>query len=138
MNFLISDLRYALRQLLKTPGLALLATSTLALGIGANTAIFTIIEDVLLRPLPYPHSERLIIAAPKADKPDFGSTSWLNYQDIRNQSSMLDAVGSYSEDVSVVETAAGSINVAAPRVTPNLFSVMGVNQSWDEPSEKKR
>jgi len=64
MQTLFYDLRYALRQLGKTPGLAMLAILTLALGVGANTAIFTIIESVLLRPLPYPHSDRLLVIAP--------------------------------------------------------------------------
>ena len=83
MQTLFQDLRYALRQMGKTPGLALLAILTLALGVGANAAIFTVIESVLLRPLPYPHSDRLVYIAPKQDNPGFGSTSWLNYRDIR-------------------------------------------------------
>src|ERR1019366_6776627 len=89
---LFSDLRYALRQLRKTPGLALLAILTLALGVGANTAIFTVIESVLLRPLPYAHSDRLQLIAPAGDKTGFGSTSWLNYRDIRAQSTLFENV----------------------------------------------
>ena len=86
MQMLVYDLRFALRQLRKTPGMALLAILTLALGVGANTAIFTVIESVLLRPLPYAHSDRLVYIGPRSDKPDFGATSWLNYRDIRGQS----------------------------------------------------
>ena len=71
MRSLVQDLHYALRQLRKTPGMAVLAVLTLALGIGANTAIFTVIQNVLLRPLPYPHSDRLVNIAPGTDKPDF-------------------------------------------------------------------
>jgi predicted permease len=126
MISLFHDLRYALRQLRKTPGMAALAILTLALGIGANTAIFTVIQNVLLRPLSYPHSDRLVYIGPKADKPGFSSTSWLNYTDIRNQSRILQAVAGYSEDVSVVEAQDGSVSVAGPRVTPNLFSMLGV------------
>ena len=63
MQTLFQDLSFALRQLRKTPGLAVLAIVTLALGVGANTAIFTVIESVLLRPLPYPHSDRLLYIA---------------------------------------------------------------------------
>jgi len=125
MLSLIQDLRYALRQLRKTPGMAVLAVLTLALGIGANTAIFTVIQNVLLHPLPYPSSNRLVNIAPKTDKPSFGTTSWLNYVDIRNQSRLLDAVAGYSEDVTVVESADSSVSVAAPRGTPNLFSMLG-------------
>jgi predicted permease len=126
MQTLLYDLRYALRQLRKTPGPALLAILTLALGVGANTAIFTVIESVLLRPLPYAHSDRLLTIGPAGAKPSFGSTSWLNYRDIRDQSRELSAVAGYSSDVSVVESHDSSQSVVAPRVTPNLFSMLGV------------
>ena len=119
------DTRYALRQLRKSPGFALLAIGTLALGVGANTAIFTVIESVLLRPLPYAHADRLIFIGPKTDTPHFQPTSWLNYHDIRSQSRLLKDVAGYSEDLSVVENADGLQNVVAPRVTPNLFSMLG-------------
>ncbi len=125
MQTLFHDLRYALRQLGKTPGLALLAILTLALGVGANTAIFTVIESVLLRPLPYAHSDRLLYIAPKGDKPGFGSLSWLNFRDIRDQSRLIEAAAGYSEDGSVIESNDGSVSVAAPRVTTNLFAILG-------------
>ena len=57
---MVSDLRYAWRQLRKAPGFALTAMLTLALGIGATTAIFTLVYDVMLRPLPLPHAEQLV------------------------------------------------------------------------------
>jgi predicted permease len=125
MQTLLNDLRYSLRQLLKSPGLSLLAILTLALGVGANTAIFTVIENVLLRPLPYAHSERLLFIGPKSDKPGFNSTSWLNYTDIRTQSKLLQDAAGYNEDVSVLESGDGSQSVVAPRVTTNLFSMLG-------------
>src|SRR5579872_4609586 len=125
MGTLFQDVRYALRQLRKTPGMALLAVATLALGVGANTAIFTVIESVLLRPLPYAHSDRLLFIGPAGNKPSFGSTSWLNYRDIRDQSKLLKDVAGYSEDVSVLESNDSSQSVVAPRVTPNLFAMLG-------------
>src|ERR1700741_3633517 len=99
---ILQDLKFALRQLRSSWGFAALAVVTLALGIGANTAMFTVVESVLMRPLPYPHSERLLYISP-ADQPGFGSSSYLNYRDIRDQTQRLEQVGGYSEDVSVVE-----------------------------------
>ena len=125
MRTLFYDLRYALRQMGKAPGLAVLAILTLALGVGANAAIFTVIENVLLRPLPYPHSDRLVYIAPKQDKPGFGSTSWLNYRDIRAQSKLLRDAAGYAYDGSVIESQDGSLSVVAPRVTTNMFSMLG-------------
>jgi putative ABC transport system permease protein len=126
MRTSFNDLRYALRQLRKAPGMAALAVFTLALGVGANTAIFTVIENVLLRPLPYAHSDRLIYIGSSADPRGFSTTSWLNYQDIKAQSTLLQSVAGYSEDVSVLQTQDSSQTLAAPHVTPNLFSMLGV------------
>jgi putative ABC transport system permease protein len=125
MQNLLYDLRYAIRQLRNTPGMALLAILTLALGVGANTAIFTVIDSVLLRPLPYAHSDRLVFIGPGGDKPAFGSTSWLNYKDVRDQSKLMEIVAGYAEDVSVLESRDSSVGVIAPRVTPNLFTMLG-------------
>ena len=124
MQALISDLGYAVRQLKKTPGLAVLAILTLALGVGANTAIFTVIESVLLRPLPYPKSNRLVYVGP-ADQPGFANTSWLNYRDIRDQSRLMETVAGYSVDIGVIEGGNGPESVVVPRVTTNLIPMLG-------------
>jgi putative ABC transport system permease protein len=123
-NFLY-DLRYGIRQLLRTPGMAVMAVLTLALGVGANAAIFTVIDSVLLRPLPYVHPNLMVFIGPKGDKPAFGSTSWLNYKDVRDQSKLLEASAGFNEDVSVLETHDSSVSVVAPRVTTNLFTMLG-------------
>ena len=125
MQPLLHDLKFALRQLRKSPGMSILAVLTLALGVGANAAIFTIIESVLLRPLPYANSNRMVYIGPGADKPGFGANSWLNYSDIKAQSRLLEDVAGYSEDGSVLEVADGSQSVAAPHITTNLFPLLG-------------
>ena len=125
MQNLLYDLRYAIRQLRNSPGMAILAVVTLALGVGANTAIFTVIDSVLLRPLSYANSDRLVFIGPGGDKPAFGSTSWLNYRDIAEQSKLLEATAGYAEDVSVIQTQDSSASVVAPRVTPSLFPMLG-------------
>src|ERR1700683_2000397 len=101
MNSFLVDLRFALRQLRKSPGFAALAVLTLAFGIGANTAMFTIVESVLIRPLPYAHPERLIRVGPPNGS-GLGDTSWLNYRDIRDQTQNMDSLACYAEDVGVV------------------------------------
>src|SRR3954447_18903955 len=65
---MISDLRYAVRMMVKFPGFTAVAVITLALGIGANSAIFSVVEGTLLRPLPFPHSDRLVRLYESADE----------------------------------------------------------------------
>ena len=120
------DLRFAIRQLGKNPGATILAVLTLALGIGANTAIFTVIESVLLRKLPYANSERLVFIGPPLERPGFANTSWLNFRDVQAQSRQVEQVAGYSEDFGVLENQNGSQSVSAPRVTTNLFGMLGV------------
>ncbi|HTB98528.1 MAG TPA: ABC transporter permease [Terracidiphilus sp.] len=125
MEALLNDLRFALRQLRKMPGMSLLAVVTLALGVGANAAIFTVIESVLLRPLPYADSASLISIGPHSDKPAFSTTSWLNFRDIQDHSRLLVDSAGYSDDISVLEAPEGSQSIVAPRVSTNVFSMLG-------------
>jgi len=120
------DMKFALRQLHKTPGMTFLAILTLSLGVGANTAMFTVIESVILRPLHYENSSRLVFIGPPSEKSSFGSTSWLNYHDIRAQSKLLQNVAGYSSDLIVMESTDSSQRIIASRVTTNLFSMLGV------------
>src|SRR5262249_33197482 len=124
MQTLLQDVRYALRQLRNSPGFAALAVVTLGLGIGANTAMFTVVESVLLRPLPYQNAGRLMFIGP-ADQEGFGSTSWVTYVDVRNQAQKLENVALCSQDVGVVQGKDGSMSVVTPGVTPNIFSLLG-------------
>lgn len=115
MQTLLQDLRFALRQLRNAPGFAVLAVLTLAFGIGANTAMFTVVESVLIRPLPYAHPDRLVRIGP-ANVSGLSNTSWLNYRDIRDQTRNMDSMGCYAKDVGVVRGKDGSVS-HSPRHT---------------------
>src|SRR6185503_6842526 len=98
MQTLFQDLRYGARMLRKRPGFALIAIVTLALGIGANTAIFSVVNGILLRPLPFDHPERLVRVY--VTVPDRGiknnPASYLNFTDWRSRNSVFDAMAAYS------------------------------------------
>src|SRR5438445_9207401 len=92
----MNDLKYAFRQLLKNPGFTAVAVLTLALGIGANTAIFSVVNAVLLRPLPYPESERLVWLSERGPNFPTMSISYPNFSDWRAQQTVFDHIGVYN------------------------------------------
>src|SRR5205823_13137232 len=89
---LAQDLRYGVRMLVKSPGFTLVALVTLTLGIGANAALFSIVNAVLLRPLPYPHAEQLVTL--HMSKPNFptGAISFPNFRDWQAQNHTFSAM----------------------------------------------
>ena len=126
MSSIFNDLAFALRQLRKSPGFALTAILTLALGIGANAALFTVIESVLIRPLPYYAADRLIIFGPPGQAAEsYASTSWKNLEDIRERSHVLEDAAGYEGDVAIIQTAQGGETVFGPKVTANLLDMIG-------------
>src|ERR1044071_9208362 len=89
---IVRDLRYAIRVLTSRPGFTAVAIVTLALGIGVNTAIFTVVNAVLLRPLPFRDPARLMLLVERTSQFPTLTTSWQNYVDWRDQSRSFDAV----------------------------------------------
>src|SRR5437868_6159268 len=132
----MNDLRFAIRQLRKSPGFTSVAIITLALGIGANTAIFSVVEGALLRPLPFPNAERLVRIYEALDENGAGSAT-LNLSD-RTTARFREFGRDIFEDVaggtggaSVVGAKAGSPaqTVPAALVTYNFFNVLGLPPS---------
>src|SRR5207237_2889656 len=78
---MLDDLRFAFRQLVKNPSVTIVAIFALALGIGANTAIFSVVNAVLLRPLPYPDADKLIVLRERSNAFERGSVGYMNWLD---------------------------------------------------------
>ena len=123
MQTMLQSLLFAGRQLRRSPQFTILAVAGLALGIGANTAMFTVVESVFLRPLPYADPGRLVYVAASGGE-SAGAISWLDYVDIKNQSRSLASVAGYSNDVGVVQSNGASISIVSSEVTPNLFDIL--------------
>jgi putative ABC transport system permease protein len=124
----MNDLRYALRQLRKSPGFTLIAVLTLALGIGANTAIFSVIYAVLLQPLPYPDGDRIVILTETdANQPQI-SVSYPDYVDWKRDNTVFENIAvsrRESFNLSGLEGRAPE-QISGGLVTANFFKVVGL------------
>ena len=125
MQTLLQDLRYAFRLLAKSPGFTAIAILTLALGIGANSAIFSVVNGVLLRPLAFRDPSRLVIVAEKSPFPTI-STSYENYVDWRDQSRSFESMEA-TRGTGLSLTGAGEPELLQARMaTAGLFPLLGV------------
>jgi putative ABC transport system permease protein len=125
----MNDLRYALRQLRKSPGFTLIAVLTLALGIGANTAIFSVIYAVLLQPLPYPEGDRLMILTETDSNQPQISVSFPDYVDWKRDNTVFEHLAisrRESFNLSGLENRAPE-QISGAIVTANFFKVIGLN-----------
>jgi putative ABC transport system permease protein len=125
----MNGLRFALRQLRKSPGFTAIAIITLGLGIGANTAIFSVINAVLLRPLPYPEPDRLVLIRERTNIFDSGSVSLPNYLDWRAGQRGFTDLALFRRDDANLSGASSDVEaerVVSARVAYNFLSVLGV------------
>ena len=143
MNGLFQDVRYALRQLRKSPGFTSAAVLMLALGIGANTAIFSMVNAVLLRPLPYQEADRLVMVWEQ--NPHRGwfenVVSAANFLDWKKQNDVFTDLAAFESNFFNLSGGNKPEEIAGERVTTNLFSVLGVRPLRGRlflPEEEKR
>jgi len=124
----LQDLRYAHRALRKTPGFTAVAILTLALGIGANTAIFSVVNTVLLRPLPYPNASRLVMVWEKILNFGPGNTpaSQADYLDFRDQNQVFENIAAFENRSFNLSGTAQPARVTGARVSSTLFATLGV------------
>ena len=129
MSAFLSDLRYAWRTVQRSPGFAVLVVAIMALGIGANTAVFSVVNGVLVKPLPYPGADRLVTL--RTVFLATGSTQTLvsiaNYRDWRDQSASFEAMATYRFGESPVASETTAEYGRTASVDAPFFRVLGVN-----------
>ena len=128
MNTLLQDIRFGLRMLLKSPSVSIVATIALALGIGANTAIFNVVNAVLLRPLPFPNPESLVAVFETNPERGLqrGSHSYPNFMDVRAQNTVFEHMCSYHGGDFIMTGRGEPARLQGEIVTADLFSLLGV------------
>lgn len=126
---MLSDLRYAIRMLIKSPAFSVIAIVALALGIGANTAIFSVVDSVLLRPLPYPEPDKLILLRERMQMFESGSVSYPNYLDWRAAQHVFTDLALYrreSMNLSSRDQSSPPERIAAGVMSYNMMQVVGL------------
>jgi putative ABC transport system permease protein len=138
---MLSDFRYALRQLAKSPGFAAVAILTLALGIGANTAIFSVTNAVLFRALPYKDPARIVAVNKVSSDFGLGGLTAGAFLDFREQSATFEHLAAYDENEFTLTGAGDPERIVSAEVSSALFPLLGVNPSLGRsftPEEENR
>jgi len=133
MRTLVQNLRYTIRGLKNNPGFTLVAVLTLALGIGANSAMFSIINGVLLRPLPYSDPQNLVLLSESWPQFPRLSLSYENYKDWRDQSRSFEAIGAVRNSVMTMTGIEEAERIPAQNATASLFNLLGVQPELGRP-----
>jgi predicted permease len=127
METLLQDLRYGLRMLAKSPGFTVIAILTLALGIGANTALFSVVNGVLLNPLAYPHSGQLVAIYGKTPGYEHASINYSNFLDWQRQTQTFSSMAMYrNQDYNLIGTGEVAERVRGYMISADFFSTLGV------------
>jgi putative ABC transport system permease protein len=123
---MLSDLRYAFRQLAKSPGFTIVAVLTLALGIGANTALFSLINGVLLKPLPYPHADRIVQVWEPADQGKWNVVAPGVFLDWKKQSGTFEYLAAFMEGDFILTGTGEPEQVHGVRMSANGLNILAV------------
>jgi putative ABC transport system permease protein len=126
MNILLRDIRYALRMLVKSPGFAAIAILTLALGIGANTTLFSVVDGVLLNPLPYPRSSQLTAIYERNAGSDLAPISYLNFLDWQRETRTFSSMAIYRGENYNLTGAGHAERLNGSMISAGFFSTLGV------------
>jgi predicted permease len=127
MGALIQDIRYAFRLLIKNPGFTIVAILTLALGIGANTAIFSVVDSVLLRPLPYPGPDKLVAISEKTANFESSSISYPNFLDWQRRNTSFSVLAAYRQDDYSLTGSGETERVRVAMISHGFFEILGIN-----------
>jgi hypothetical protein len=127
MNTLWQDIRYGVRMLWKNRGVSAIVIFALALGIGANTAIFSVVNSVLLRPLPYPDAQDLVFLNEKSPVLDEMSISYPNFLDWRAHNQSFEHVGVYNRGSYNLTGAGEAERIVTAQMSADLFTLLKVN-----------
>ena len=127
LHSIASDWRYGIRQLRKNPGFAAVAILTLALGIGANTALFSVVNGVLINPLPYPHPEELISLSQKLPPFEQFAISYPDFLDWGRMNRTFQALAAYRQHNFNLTGSGEAQRVKATQVSASFFPLLGVN-----------
>ena len=130
MQTLWQDLRYGIRMLLKHPGITVIVILALSLGIGANTAIFSVVNAVLLRPLPYDEADRLLFLNERSKVLDEMSISYPDFTDWRNQNHVFEKIGVYNRNSYTLTGRGDPERILTAQVSADLFAALRVNAGW--------
>src|SRR5438874_212467 len=127
---MLNDIRYGLRQLIKHPAFTIIAIVTLALGIGANTAIFSVVNAVLLKPLPFPEADQLIAVGMtdirQKGQTELNSLSYPDFFDFRDQNRTLASSALYRDRTFALSSEEGATSLHGVKVSAEFFDVLGI------------
>ena len=129
MMTLVQDIRYGIRMLVKNPGFTIVAVLALTLGIGADSAIFSVVNAVLLKPLPYHESDRLVFLSERSQVLEGMSIAYPNFLDWREQNNSFESIGVYRRQSYNLTGVGEPERLEAGQVSADLFTVLRVNPS---------